>query len=62
MSLGVGGVGAGHEANQKVGESADDELMSVFGVKRKIAEEQLMQIIPISRHVPQLSRFRHLLH
>lgn len=52
----TGGKGA-----EEIGEGSDDELVGVFPVKRKIAEEELVEVVPVGPYVEAL-RHHHLLH
>lgn len=52
-----------HETDDEIGKSSDDEFVSAFRVKGKIAQEKLMQEFPIGLvHIDKLTRLHHLLH
>lgn len=52
----------GHEGDEEIGESSDDEFVGALGVEGEIAREELMQVIPILLHVVDSTRLHHLLH
>lgn len=69
----AGGVGVGvgvpdgaalwrHESDEEICESAHDVLVGGFGVEGEVAEEELVEVVPIGSHVDQVTCLHHLLH
>lgn len=72
IAAAVGGVGLGipdsaalrrrHESDEEICEGAQDVLMGGFGIEGEVAEEELVEILPIGSRIDQVTCLHHLLH